>query len=539
MDKPLRRGNTYFARLIIPKARWADVGKAYGTPSGQCRERVATLQTTDRGQALQRLPSALAALRQQVDEKLHAARLPRLTTAWTPSWATRATDLRERFLGASDRPYLVIDDGDGSTPETYSARQDVTEEIMVDYRELEVTEGQTIAHQFLSMATDGGLSLADARDRWIAELERSGKIRRQTIEGHRAALRLLGDFLRAEDPARFPALEATMATDITRRLAGGYIEWRRGTVSAKTGRLVSDGTIHREVSSFMGLWRWVRRRGYGEAIPWEDQMAGSARGRPIAATAGDQEEDRSKRPYTIEEVVKLIRATGVDWAPKGGGFAPALWDAVRLGLLTGCRANELGSLLVGDLVEGGTAIRVRVGKTRNAARVVPLCEYAQRVVADRLASLDDRSPTAPLWPDLPAIGDDPRRGKTLSHRFGQARGRVVGEDALGVDFHSFRRTFAAYVRDAMQAGQGDIDPTLLGALMGHSEQTLALKVYAPGALAVNLRRAVEAMWSRGVPAAVKAALLETQGQRPPVVRLVPAPRPARRAASRRSMEMSK
>lgn len=532
MDKPLRRGGAYCARLIIPKARWSDVGKVYGTPSRERREIVRTLQTNDHGEALQRVSKALATLREEVDEKLRAARLRPLTTTWEPSWAERAAELRERHRAASDVPFGVEEGPDGSRY-AWTPRGDIEDEIREEARELELREGARVAERFFSMALDGGLTIADARERWIAEEERSGRIKRQTIEGHHAALRLLADFLKAEDPVRFPSPEATMASDVTRRLAGGYVEWRRGTVSAKTGRLVSDGTIHREVSSFVGLWRWVRRRGYGEANPWEDRMAGSARGRQ---TRGESGEDMTKRPYTTAEVVKLIRAAGADWAPLGGGYAPALWDAVRLGLLTGCRADELAGLLVGDLVEDGAAIGVRGGKTKNATRLIPLCSHARVVMAGRLASLEDRTPTAPLWPDLPALGPDPRRGKTLSHRFGQARGRIIGEEALGVDFHSFRRTLSQYVRDAIHSGEGGVDPTLLGALMGHSEQTLALKVYAPGALAENLRRAVDAMWERGVRPEVKAALLETAGQRPPVVRLAPAPRPVRRVPTRRVLE---
>ncbi len=441
-----------------------------------------------------------------------------------PPWAKRAEEQRERLRLASDKPYLVIDEGDGEV-ETLSARDDIHQEVVEEFRELERTEGSSAALRYLAMVGDAGLSLADARDRWLTEVERAGKIKRQTIEGHRAAIRLLADFLRLQDPSRFPVSEAVMPSDVTRRLAGDYVAWRRATVSAKTGRHVSDATIHREVSSFMGLWRWVRRRGFGEGNPWDDQMAGSNRGhRPTS----DDENDRSKRPYTTEELLKLIRARGEDWAPRGGGYAPALWDAVRLALLTGCRANELAGLRVGDLVDDGMSLRVGSGKTKNAVRVVPLCDYAQKVMARRLASLEDRSPGAPLWPDLPALGPDPRRGKTLSHRFGQARGRIIGDDVIGVDFHSFRRSFAAALRDAMQSGQSGIDPTLMGALMGHAERSLALKVYAPGALEQNLRRAVSIMWEHGLVPEVRAALLGTQDQRPPVVRLAPAARPVKR-----------
>src|ERR1700693_1931288 len=45
-------------------------------------------------------------------------------------------------------------------------------------------------------------------------------------------------------------------------------------------------------------------------------------------------DDRTKRAFTVPELVILIRATGENWAPNGGGYGATLWDAVRLALLT-------------------------------------------------------------------------------------------------------------------------------------------------------------------------------------------------------------
>jgi hypothetical protein len=106
MDKPLRRGGAYFARLIIPKARRADVGKAYKTASGVRREVVRTLQTSNRGEALQRLPEALAALRQEVDEKLRTDR--RVCNATELEPALRSSGVKyprfQRHNVAAQRP---------------------------------------------------------------------------------------------------------------------------------------------------------------------------------------------------------------------------------------------------------------------------------------------------------------------------------------------------------------------------------------------------------------------------------------------------
>ena len=42
-----------------------------------------------------------------------------------------------------------------------------------------------------------------------------------------------------------------------------------------------------------------------------------------------------KRAYEPAELVKLLRAAPDMLAPKGGGYGLAMWDPIRLGLLTG------------------------------------------------------------------------------------------------------------------------------------------------------------------------------------------------------------
>ena len=119
----------------------------------------------------------------------------------------------------------------------------------------------------------------------------------------------------------------------------------------------------------------------------------------------------------------LLSASGSVWAPNGRGYGATLWDAVRLGLLTGLRIAELSDLRVKDLVDNQTVVSVPRGKTRNARRVVPLPIAAQQVVALRMADLPDTSPDAPLWPELPVLKLTGSRGGKLSDRFRLGRPR--------------------------------------------------------------------------------------------------------------------
>nr|WP_317214103.1 DUF6538 domain-containing protein [Gluconobacter sp. GP1] len=68
----LRRtgGLTWSARLSIPRDRWSDAGKAFGTTSGIKQEVIRSIGTQDAKEAIRRRDRALAAMRE----------------IWTPSW---------------------------------------------------------------------------------------------------------------------------------------------------------------------------------------------------------------------------------------------------------------------------------------------------------------------------------------------------------------------------------------------------------------------------------------------------------------------
>ncbi|MCH4023165.1 MAG: hypothetical protein LKH33_11145 [Acetobacter sp.] len=58
---------TWSVRFHVPRERQEDVGKALGARSGRLAERVRTLRTTNRAEALGRRPAALEAIRQEMD----------------------------------------------------------------------------------------------------------------------------------------------------------------------------------------------------------------------------------------------------------------------------------------------------------------------------------------------------------------------------------------------------------------------------------------------------------------------------------------
>jgi integrase len=514
MSSILRRGLTFYARLNIPEARWADVGRAMGAVGGVKRELVKTLQTTNRREAEQRRDAAIGAMRASVDEALRRAKLRPLTD-WTANWMPRAVQRRQERLDGADVVVFVDRRPEGSVPVTGA---DLSQDaIEADAEAVEARQGEEAGAAFLKVALGTSMSVAEGARQWL-ETEQ-GRVKVQTINGHRAALAKLGAYM-AEHHG-LPSLEGVGLADITRRIAGEFIAERLGSSE--------PATVLREASAYNGLWRWAVRRGYAEMNPFDDQMAGTKARRATDAPP--------ERGYTPDELGILLRAGAAELAPGKGALAATFWDGMRLALLTGGRASEVFGLTVGDVIEGGTAVVFGGGpgggKTDAASRIVPLHPIAARVVRDRLATLPDRSPGAPLWPEVPEEGADGRRSKTIGTRWPAIRRRLLGLSDE-VDFHSFRRSFLTAAETAMHAG-GRVNAPLIGLLGGHKREGLAFNLYSDwsrlgrpemrGKLAVQLATLAEAVVDivdLGLPDIVLKALAETAANRPAVVRVAPA-----------------
>jgi hypothetical protein len=283
----VRRGSTYFVRLTIPRDRWADVGRALGAAGGVKREVVRTLQTGDYREAVARRDAGLAAVRELVDGALKRARLRPLTD-WIADWPRRAVELAAAARAAEGVVNGWVRNPDDEHVPIMEAEfiDDVVER---EAEMVETRQGTAAAEAFVKIATTQGLSVAEAGRQWLASIE--GTIRTGTWRGYQASIALLGDYLAANE--RMPTLEAVSFSDVTRRIAGEVVAWRRGERASQT--------VQRDFSAWNGLWRWAVRRGYATTNPWTDQMAGMK-----APRAG--EEGAEKRSYTPVELVSLLQA---------------------------------------------------------------------------------------------------------------------------------------------------------------------------------------------------------------------------------------
>ncbi len=361
MANLIRRGLTFYARLTILQDRWEDVGRAYGSKGGIKREVVRTLQTRDRAEALRRREPALAALRQEVDAALKRAKLRPLTD-WTADWTSKALKWRaELQAGANVIDHWESDPHGEGSPIPTTRRELLFDDAVDDARHVERLQGPEARHRFEAIAFGDGLTIAEATRQWITEVQ--GSLRDQTARSYEATIALFGGYLR--DHEALPSLEAVTLSEVSRRIAGEFIASRRADRAWET--------VQKDHAALSGLWRWAVRRGYAEANPWADQTAG------LKATRAGEDAGASKRAYATPELVALLHAGRDALAPSRGGYAATLWDVIRLGLLTGARANEVLSLTFGDVIEDGTAIATSAkGKTDSAPRIIPLHPYARK-----------------------------------------------------------------------------------------------------------------------------------------------------------------
>ncbi|WP_207537582.1 tyrosine-type recombinase/integrase [Sabulicella rubraurantiaca] len=499
----LRRGLTWYVRYAVPKDRWRDVGRIEKAAGGERREIVRTLSTSDHRVAESRRDTAVAAIVSNLNRRLEHAGLAPLTD-WKADWADRAESRRitlESARGFLTENELMAGYEEGETP-----RDRVLDDIREDATKLAHQVGAEAANAFFAAATGKSASVGVVADDWLADLEKR-RTRPKALTGHRAALALLAAFLKERH--HMPSLRATPFALVTPRVAAEFVDWRGSQPSSKrAGKTVSAAAIRRELSTFRGVWTRARTREETTLDPWREVSP------PLPSRHADTEDDdATKRPYSLEELLAFFAAPLEAWAPSGKGYGTALRDAAALAVLTGCRMSEVAGLEVRDVSAGRDAFTIRRGKSANAAREVPLGETARMVLRARMAKLpNDAPPSSSLWPEVPSA----EKGKLMSARFPAIRRRIMQDAGLDVplhatDFHSFRRTFAQFGRDAMNEGGGEVTESLLGALMGHRERTLALRTYAPGVLQRHLERAVAAIEQQGIPAALREALRERYG----------------------------
>ena len=224
-----------------------------------------------------------------------------------------------------------------------------------------------------------------------------------------------------------------------------------------------------KITSASAYWRWLRKRTGTKATPWAGQSMSKGSRRSA---------DKSKRPFTDEEVVRLLV----------GGAGAELADAMRVAALSGMRLEEIYTLTADDRTGGW--FRVRAAKARAGVRRVPIHADLAAIVTRRCEGAE---PASYLFPEAGPARED--RGRSMgpskrSGRYRQACGVHEREDGARhsrVDFHSFRRWFVTAAWNAR------IDRAVVAAVVGHEVGNITDDTYSGGPHDALLRACVDAV----------------------------------------------
>lgn len=357
-----------------------------------------------------------------------------VSDGWQPAWAANLTVVkRSPNDGGQNRPLPSLH-GDADHPPKRAPKP-------------RSTSGQKEDHP----------TILTMMARWLSEIE--GVQTKQSVMQHVIAIR---EFAQSQPPN-------CTVDRISRRVAGEFVS---GVLMQAGG---SQKTVNRKISSISSLWRWMRKRGFVEENPWEGQ------GSFVSAV----KQARPKRAYEAQELARLLTAD--PRSAVGSRYGLVLFDLIRLGLLTGCRIGELCQLRVEDLIESQQAFCIPQGKTENARRIMPVHRMVWPIIQRRIATSSDGW----IFSGLTPAGPDGKRSWIVVKRYATFRQRVLGQGG-GVDFHSFRRSFATYLERASTHSMA-VNSSVIAELMGHVKPTLALAVYSSGLVPSQLRVAIDAL----------------------------------------------
>ncbi|NHN84168.1 tyrosine-type recombinase/integrase [Acetobacter musti] len=550
MRNLLKRGQTYYARFIVPQDRWEDAGKATGTESRKFgrtpvrMEVVRTLGTKDHREALRRRDKALEAIRRELDSKLVAAGLAPLHGDWEPPWPSvdqRAVEdglAYRQDLEKASGEYIARDDPhapDDGAPDT---QRELLADVIRDQVE-EAAEAMPPADGARYYRTTMGVidgthtPLGGLLDRWGRERDRS--ITDTSRAADRAAFNHFAEYVcevmpravsatgtgdgspRAND-APLQALRLMAVQQIEPSVTGGFVEW------LLESRGLRVKTAQGRVSPLKVFWQWcIRKHVITGPNPWTGATEGMKKQAQRVSRDG-----KERREFTEDELVKLLSADPDEGKEPGlrrrWAWGSAISDLMRLALLTGARENELCSLTVGRIINRdqvlahgslwgagqlwGISVTDAEAKTTSSVRRIPLHPLARRIIERRLGETDG-SAEALLFPECKPGGAGNKHSYYFAKRFTEFRRRVLGaEESDGATaFHSFRKNFGTYMHRASVAGVPECQLSVVQRLMGHKLETITQSVYTEKDMAWPVyERAIMGMVDKGMPEAVRECL---------------------------------
>lgn len=299
------------------------------------------------------------------------------------------------------------------------------------------------AQAWLQRATTDKQLLSELLEVWIEGSEYT----QQTKDKHRRAYSELMTYMGGD---RLPE-------GVTDRTALEYVD--NFLKPLELGRETKAGRL----TSLSTFWDWLGSRLY---VPKGQNPFKGHR----LSTKIDQKRSPDKRPYTEQELVRLLSGFqgAINVRSKDKTTVASL---VLLGLYTGARLDELCSLSVEDIdeVDGHYFVRVKDSKTEAGKREFAISHPVPvAVLKARLSTVK----AGYIFPDLLIGGRDQKRSHYVSRQYTVIRRKLGIPD--GTDFHSFRRSFMTLLENL------GVDYILSARYVGHQIPTLMHSTYSGG-----------------------------------------------------------
>ena len=321
-----------------------------------------------------------------------------------------------------------------------TADKDGFDHVLTDLLDKEARAGNEVAAQrFAGILFSGHVGLGQAVDQYLEE-RREGNpfdfepLAKTTTLDVLSTVKRLKAFLQIDEPT---------LNDVTPELA---FQFRTNYLPLVIG--LKPQTIAKHLTLLRGVWSWAitdkrylrTSTGKPKANPWVfDEVGTRKRKRGVSA------EDEARTAFSPEEVSKLLAGYS-EWGSRQG-------DIMRLALATGCRADEIGALLLKYAETDGSGFNIPTGKTANAKRYIPVVGEAKVLLQKRIKLASDKQEDVgegaqrlfPEWPLKPSNG----KANSVSQWFSRYRRDVLGKESDGrLAFHSFRHTWRTVARRA-------------------------------------------------------------------------------------------
>jgi integrase len=430
----IKRGGRYSFRRSVPVELREIVGALLGKPSGRIREIVRRLDTSD----LQVAKSRALVMGQEIDALIWRARRtlqnPEAAVAAVASNIVRedADWRRGRLLDDDERDLeidVIGDELERLSEQPKSAN--LTDEVQ---RQARIKALRTILARLESpngaahAAEPEEVTLSGLFERYKAERKPSKKVWREFDLVCRHAITVFGDLdVRSITKSHIRSFKAALLTMPTSKRRQGQ----------QDGATLSTSTVVKLLSLLRSVLAWGEREGFMDINP----AHGTARVASTEKKAATADDEKKRRPFTVEEVRDLLSKLPPD--------GPTRWLLLLLAY-TGARLAEVVGLRQQDIGEqdGVTYLDIRPHesrslKTKASRRRVPIHNELLRMGFTR-----DMLPfagAADIWSQ--------KLGRWLRTN-GFADARLV--------IHSFRHT----VKDRLRAAR--VPEAEQRALLGHA-----------------------------------------------------------------------